>query len=110
MRTSEERIAELHRRMGEMKLARNRRRYVMTCTLAGAVCLVLLVMMAAGISRLPVRENNFVYGGVTASIFGTHEALGYIAVAVVSLCLGVTVTVFCFRMKRKMDKEENSDK
>lgn len=36
-------------------------------------------------------------------------ALGYVAVALVALCLGVVVTLFCFRLKRHMEKEGKRD-
>ncbi len=35
------------------------------------------------------------------------EPLGYILVTVVALCLGVLVTVFCFRLKRRMEDKRD---
>ena len=39
----------------------------------------------------------------------TPEALGYVLVAVVALCLGALVTAFCFRLKRQIDDKEKRD-
>ena len=101
MRTSEERIAELHRRMDALKQARALRKYRLTCAAACAAALIITVLTALGISRLPVQVNDPVSGGVTASVFAGNTALGYIVTALIALCLGVLVTVFCFRLKRK---------
>ena len=56
MRTSEERVQELHKRMSAMKQAKTDRRYALTCAGAGAVCLALLAFLAVRISGLPVQE------------------------------------------------------
>ena len=109
MRTSEERIQELHHRMGDLKQARIRQRYILICSAAYAVCIAVLGVLAAGVSRLPVRTNSILPGNVTASIFSNHETLGYVVVVLAALCLGVTVTVFCFRLKQNMEKEERND-
>ena len=46
---------------------------------------------------------------VAANIFAENGVLGYIVVALVALVLGVLVTLFCFRLKRHMEKEGKSD-
>ena len=109
MRTSEERVRELHHRMRDMEKTRNRRRYRMACAAACTACLAITVLMALVISRIPVHTTDAVAGGITASIFTDHASLGYVLVAAVALCLGVLVTVFCFRLKRHMDDKEKSD-
>ena len=109
MRTSEERVQELHHRMRNMEKARNRRRYQMVCAAACTASLVITVLMALAISQIPVYTTDAVAGGMTASIFTDHASLGYVLVAIVALCLGVLVTVFCFRLKRHMDDKEKSD-
>ena len=106
MRTSEERVAELHRRMDALKQAKALRRYRLTCAAACAAALIVAVLTALGVSRLPIQASETVSGSVTASIFAGHESVGYVVVALVALCLGVLVTVFCFRMKRRMGETE----
>ena len=109
MRTSEERAEELHRRMNALKQASARRRYRGICASACAACLLLAVALALVISRNPVHAPGAVTGGVTASSFADRASLGYVLVAIVALCLGVLVTVFCFRLKRHMDDGEKRD-
>ena len=109
MRTSEERIKELHRRMNALKQANAVRRYRLTCAAACTAALFLTVLTALCVSRLPVQSNHTVSGSAAASTFAENETLGYVAVAIVALCLGMLVTVFCFRMKRRMIKTEKPD-
>ena len=109
MRTSEERIAEMHYRMGLLKEARIRRNYWMTCTAAFAVCLTVTIMLALGISRFPIQVKNDAYVNTTASIFANQAMVGYVVVALLALCLGVLVTVFCFRLRQRIEEEEKHD-
>ena len=109
MRTPEERVEELHRRMDALKRAKARRKYYAVCASACAACLILAVALALIVSQIPVNPTDTAAGSVTASVFADHVALGYILVAVVALCLGVLVTVFCFRLKRQMDEREKRD-
>lgn len=109
MRTSEERVEELHRRMDALKQAKALRKYHLTCATACAAALIVTVLMALGVSHLPIRVNNPVSGSIAASVFAGHETVGYVVVALVALCLGVLVTIFCFRMKRRMSETEKHD-
>ena len=110
MRTPEERVEELHRRMDALKRAKARRKYMAACATACAACLVLAVALALAVSQLPVKNTGAVNGGVTASAFADHAAPSYVLVAVVALCLGVLATAFCFRLKRRMDEEKRDDR
>ena len=110
MRTAEQRVEELHRRMDALKRARARRKYVAVCAAACAACLILAVALAPFASQTPVRYTDAVNGGVTASVFADHAPLGYVLVAVVALCLGALVTVLCFRLKRRMNEDKPDDR
>ena len=101
MRTSEERVAELHRRMAAMKQAKARRKYRLICAAAYAACLTVTVLAAMGVSRLPVQAGAAT-NGITGSVFAGNDALGYIVVGLLALILGAMVTVFCFRLRRRM--------
>ena len=109
MRTSEERVKEMHRRMDTLKQAKVSRRYHLACAAACAAALVLTVLTALVISRLPVQSGDPVSDGATASVFAGNTALGYIVTALIALCLGALVTVFCFRMKRHINETEKHD-
>ena len=102
MRTSEERIAELHHRMDALKRAKALRRYRLTCAAACTAALFITVLMAWSVSRLPVQASDAASGSAAASVFSGHPALGYVVAALAALCLGVLVTIFCFRLKRRM--------
>ena len=108
MRTSEERVAELHRRMEGMRQAKARRRYRLTCAAACAGGLIVAALSAVGVSRLPV-QTNAAFGGAAGSIFACHEALGYIVVSLLAFVLGAMVTVFCVRLRRHMEKKGKRD-
>ena len=110
MRTSEERVQELHRRMNAMEKARNYRRYRFICAAACTACLTITVVMALVIAQLPIQAPGEAVGSATASIFLNHAALGYVVVALLAFCLGVLVTLFCFRMKKHMKEKENDDR
>ena len=109
MRTPEARVEELHRRMDTLKKAKDRRKYAAVCVSACAACLMAAAALALAVSRMPVKNPDAVISGVTASAFTDHAALGYVLVAVVAFCLGVLVTVFCFRLKRHMNETEKRD-
>ena len=107
MRTSEERITELHRRM--RVLARKKQLYY-SFTGVFAVCLIAVILFAVGISHLQmVVAFETISASFSASIFSNHVALKYIVVGIVALCLGILITLFCSRVKYNMGKEEESN-
>ena len=108
MRTSEERIAELHYRMDVIEKANIRHRYGLASATAFAACLVVTILVALGVSRFPVRAYEGAYVSTTASIFA-YKAVGYVVVALVALFLGILVTVFCFRLRQRIEEEEKRD-
>ncbi len=109
MRTSEDRVAELHRRMHQRARAKKARRYLRTAALSAAACLAVVVLFAYEISRTAVHGQAAMNSGAAASIFAEHAALGYVVVAIVAFCLGALVAVLCYRMKKRMHDEETPD-
>ncbi|MBR2188397.1 MAG: DUF4179 domain-containing protein [Eubacterium sp.] len=91
MRTSEERVQELHRRMNAMEKAKNRRRYQLMCAAACTTCLAITIAMALVIASLPIQSPGEITGNAAASIFADHASLGYVVVALLAFCLGVLV-------------------
>lgn len=106
MRNNEERITELHSRMEALKKAKVGRQYVAVSAAVYAVCLAVVILAASGFSNQPVLPRDAGSGSVTGSIFAGNETLAYIAVILIALCLGVLVTIFCFRLKKHMEKEK----
>ena len=109
MRTSEERVEELHRRMDGLRRQKNLRRYRLQCALACAACLVLTTALAFAIAGTAVQAPEVVSAGVSASIFAGHTTLGYVVIALLAFCLGAVFTIFCFRL-RKHGEEKDDDR
>ena len=106
MRTSEERISELHRRMVQMEEEKSRRLYRVKAASIGAACAVLTLLLAFLISQVPVRIPEGEIGGAAASIFAENEVLGYIVTAFLAFCLGALATILCFRLKRGTEEKK----
>jgi glycerol uptake facilitator-like aquaporin len=109
MRTSEERIEELHRRMKAMEEKKGRRIYVLKCTAAFAACFAVTVAVALMIANAPVIDPDIAPDTASASIFTEHSALGYVVVAAIAFILGAFVTIFCYRI-RKHSEDKNDDR
>lgn len=113
MRTSEERVQELHHRMrtmeNAMENARIRRRYRLICATACTACFAIIVALALLIAQLPIQIPGEGVGGAAASIFANHTALRYVVTALLAFCLGALVTVFCFRIKKHMKERGEND-
>lgn len=111
MRSSEERIAQLHRVAGRMARERAQRRAVAAGAGMAAVCLALAVALALTVSRTALRMPSGVLESRMASIFVENGAVGYIFVAVLAFALGALFTVFCVRLRRlKAEKERDDDR
>ena len=110
MRTNEERIAVLHRRTSQLMRERADRKFAAVCALSGAVCLGFLIGIASWISGIP--ESRFMDGpsdSMNASVFSDSASLTYIVIAVLAFLLGISITVFCFRMKKWLDEKDRGD-
>ena len=98
MRTSEERVQEMHRRMGTLKTAKIRR-YRRISAVFCAACFALTVGLALVMS-----------GSAAASIFTGREALGSVVIAILAFCLGALVTILCFRVRKHTEENRNDDR
>lgn len=107
MRTSEERVKELHQRMDILKQKRSIRRYRLQCAVLCVACLAITVVMSFVIATTSVYDTALQPGGLTASIFANHAALGYVVIALLAFCLGVSFTIFCFRLRKHREESEN---
>lgn len=109
MRTSDGRVTELHRRMEERKIMKERRRYHLVSASTAVAGIVLVVLFAVMISGTPVTAPVMASGSMSASIFSDNAALGCVVVAIVSFCLGALVTALCYRLKKRSGDGENDD-
>lgn len=112
MRTTDERIAELNRRMGNEKQKKKRLRYRVTVLSSFAACFVLLIGVSIFMPGLNASfvQSGYHYAGPAASVFYEGGALGYVLIALFSFILGVCFTILCYLLRRKAGRDkENSD-
>ena len=107
MRTDAERIDAMHKRAEEIcaeDLNRKKKIYYVAAFAAGLAAIIALAffmpMVNMSITESPadIRMN--------ASIFGDSSVLGYIVIGIVSSLLGISLTIFCYRVGR-MHKEQD---
>ncbi len=109
MRTNEECIEELHRRMKSRRRMKARHRYLLMSISSVAACLFLITLVAVGVSRTTVLVPAATSEGVEASILAVRGSLGFVLVGLVAFCLGTLVTLLCFRLYQRMKEEEKRD-
>ena len=96
MRTSEERARLIHRRTAEIKQERRIKRQRRLDAACMAVCLLLVI----GIGTMMPG---------TASLIGSHAALGYIVMGLLAFFLGVCVTVLLYRLHRRCEGQKQEE-
>ena len=111
MRSNEERVAEVKRRIAEKERQKKLRRSRIAAFSAVAACLVLLIGASLAMPGIAASIQTGDYCGfeTAASIFHSGVALGYIVIGLLAFLLGVCVTVLCFRL-RQMNREDGQDK
>ena len=110
MRSHEERIAEVRRRITEKERQKKRKQRRIVAISCIAACLAVIFgasFVMSGISRQMVPRISSGYE-TAATILGGGAAPEYIIIGVLSFLLGVCVTILCFRI-RQMDKEEQTE-
>ena len=113
MRSHEERVAAVKRRVAEAEQEKRLRRSRIATVCSVAACLILIVglsVMIPGIMSGMV-EVDYAGGGTAASIFGDSAVIGYIVIGLIAFLLGVCVTILCFRVRkfqREGKKEEQN--
>ena len=93
MLTDEERIKAMHDRVHDLNRQRQKRK----------------VAVAGILSKLnDVNVSGSDSASMNASIFTGTAALGYIVIGILAFILGVAVTIFCFRFKKKQDDNDRT--
>ena len=110
MRTSDERLDELHRRMDKRKRDKNNRGFILRSVAVCAVGLAVTVAAAYLVAKAPYLKTEVAEGGIPGSIIATQAALGYIVIGLLAFCLGALVTVFCFRLRKHLEEKNNDRK
>ena len=109
MRSNEERIAEVKRRIAEKERQKKLRRSRIAAVSAVAACLVLILVLSLFMPGIAgqLRPGGYSDYEMVASMFGENGALGYIIIGLLAFLLGVCVTILCFRI-RLLNREEQS--
>ncbi len=111
MRSNEERIAEVKRRIAEKEYKKRLRREWAAAVCCVAACLAVIAGVSLSmpdiVSRIEMgTASNF---ETTATMLGGSSALGYIVVGLLAFVLGVCVTVLCFRIRRLNEEEQTGE-
>ena len=109
MRTNEDRVKAMHARAAELGKQRRARQVRIMQSAGAVVSLAAVIVFALFMPRLPdggAGDPAGPVGSMNASIFGDSAALGYIVVAVIAFLLGVSVAVFCFKLKQWQEDKD----
>ncbi len=110
MRSTEERLAQLHIRADRLARVRRTKRFAFTCAGAGLSCAVFLAALIFAVySAEPASADLTVSPALTASILVRGGALGCVLISIAAFSLGVVFTVFCYRLKRRMTEKDRKD-
>ena len=109
MRSNEERVVEVKRRIAEKERKKKLRRSRIAAVSAVAACLVLILVLSLFMPGIAgqLRPGGYSDYEMVASMFGENGALGYIIIGLLAFLLGVCVTILCFRI-RLLNREEQS--
>ena len=111
MRTSEERARLIHRRTAEIKQEHRKKKQQGLYVVCMAACLFLVIGIGAMMPGLMrnAADGSIVHSSGTASLIGSHAALGYIMMGLLAFLLGVCVTVLLYRVHRRCERQKQED-
>lgn len=110
MRSNEERVAEVKRRMEQKKRQEelHRSRIVMASAVAASLLFIAgLSFFMPGIAG-QISTDGYSNYGMTASIFHNSSALSYIIIGLVAFILGVCVTILGVRIHHLNNTQQNA--
>ena len=109
MRSNEERVVEVKRRIEQKKRKDKLQRSRMVMALAVAASLLLIVSLSAYMPGLTgqLSADSYSHYEMTASIFHNNNALSYIIVGLAAFILGVGITILGVRIHHR-DKTQHS--
>ncbi len=109
MRSNEQRIVALHKRAAELKrssmLLRARVFGAVSVACSFALLILLVNWMPGAADILAAGEPS----GMSGSIFSENGVLGYLVTALIAFLLGISVTMFCFCLKKRQGKQGDED-
>ena len=111
MRSHEERIAEVRRRIAEKERQKRRKQRRIVAISCIAACLAVIVGVSFAMPGIVGQIEPGTSSGfeTAATILGGSTALGYIVIGLLAFVLGACVTILCFRI-HQLNKEEQTEK
>ena len=119
MRTSDERIAALHARAGEIRKKDRAIKTNLARISATAACACFIIALALFMPQISSQSIAGTHngtlppettpGGLYGSIFTDTAYLGYVVIGIVAFLLGAALTMFLFHLKKwqvNMDRED----
>ena len=108
MRTNEERIEAIRKRAAQIEQNNRQSRVRImqsACVAAGFLCVIALAVMIPNITAADISSE--IADSMRGSIFSDTGSLGYLVIGIISFLLGISVTVFCFRLKKWRDRKNS---
>lgn len=109
MRNTDERLSAVLRRADELDRWDHRRGSRIAIASAAA-CLALIAGLALAMPGWSARMAAGPESGasMTASLFSGGGALGYLVIGILAFLLGASVTVLCFRLRKRAGDTESA--
>lgn len=111
MRSTDERVADVKRRIKELT-KQKKQKYHRLIALSAVVCLIIIVGMGVSMPSIMERlaQGDYTNTGImAASIFYEGGAPGYVLVGLLAFTLGVCFTVLSYRMSRRNKQGDGDD-
>ncbi|MCR5829057.1 MAG: DUF4179 domain-containing protein [Lachnospiraceae bacterium] len=101
MRTDEERLSAMHKRVEQLEERnRNRKTWGITAAVV-ALSLAIIVFAAIGVDVGVGNSQTLTIGeSMSASIFASSAAIGYVVIGILAFILGIGVAILCYRLRR----------
>ena len=111
MRTSEERARLIHQRTAEIRKEQQKKRQHLVDAACMAACLLLVIGIGVCMPGLMAgtAADSVAHASGTASLIGSHGALGYIIMGLLSFLLGVSVTVLLYRLRKRKERTRQEE-
>lgn len=107
MLTDKELTNELHRRAARIRYERKRRIAYISAVAGAAVSLAIVIALAAVMPGIAESIGAAPVTGMSASILADGGALGYVVIGLIAFLLGISLTIFCVKLKKwKEDDKE----
>lgn len=111
MRSNEERVEAVRRRVAEIERQKRRQKSWIAAVSAVAACLAVIIglsLFMPGISE-SLAAGNYANYATAAGIFTSDAAIGYIIIGLLAFVLGVCVTILCFKLKAFQEQGQETE-